>query len=203
MRNLTNKFKSEAGCPVDLVSAKTELEIDSFGAPNACRIYIDYKNVAAKPISAVKFRMGYVDEQEIVRRFFKGDDEHQIAPGDKAHKQWRVGADPRTAYVAIRAIAVKFSDGSEWRSEKFKDPAAPGTANTSGSAAGSDAEVGGPDPAVSVPSSGQSQSDSASNNSSESSSSASSGSGEVARSQAASGSSPATSPESDKSNGGY
>ncbi len=201
LRKISSQFKTEPGCPVDLVSAKTELEIDSFGAPSACRIYLDFKNCSAKQISAVKFRMGYIDEQEKIRRTFVGDDAHLIAPEGQAHQQWRVGVDPKTAYVVIRAIAVKYGDGSEWRSEKFKNPRA-----TPEGAEGADpgsAEVGATDPDGLSAGAKEKQSAPASNDQRGSSSGSAGGAGEPATTPSGSDSSSSTSGQSDKSGGGY
>jgi hypothetical protein len=127
LRNVTNQFRTEAGCPVQVVSAKTELEIDPLGAPMACRIYIDYKNVSAKTVNGAKFRIGYIDGQEQIRGSFHAPDGHIIEPGGVVHQKWRGDkVDPRTAYVLIRCLAARYSDGSMWESEKMKD-LAPGT----------------------------------------------------------------------------
>lgn len=146
-RSISNKFKSEAGCPVDLVSAKTDLEIDPFGTPIACRIYIDYKNNSSKPISGVKFRIGYIDTEEKIRGVFHAPDAHVLEPGASAKAKWRgERIDPRTAYVMIRVLVARYSDGSEWDSEKLKD-LAPGTGGSSST--NSDSFSGGAPPSSS------------------------------------------------------
>lgn len=135
-RNLANQFKSEAGCPVDVVSAKTILDIDSFGTPVDCRIYIDYKNTSSKGLSGVKFRIGYVDSEEKMRGTFHAPDGHVLDPGASASAKWKgERVDPRTDHVVIRVLGARYSDGSMWESEKVKG-LAPGTVGA-GSAAGS------------------------------------------------------------------
>lgn len=168
LRNISNQFKTEPGCPVDLISAKTELEIDSFGQAAACRIYIDYKNASAKQISAVKFRFGYIDDQEHIRRTFAGDDSRGAVPDGKGHQQWRVGVDPKASYVVIRPIAVKFADGTVWQSEKFKNP----LANPQAAADDSSPEAGATEPGARASESDGKQSESSLNHDKKSSSGA-------------------------------
>lgn len=119
LRDVPNNFKSEAGCPVEVVSAKTVLEIDPVGMPMACRVYIDYKNVSAKSLAGVRFRIGYVDAEEQVKGTFHAPDGSQLAPGAQGHGKWRgERVDPRTKSVIIRGLMARFSDGSIWESEK-------------------------------------------------------------------------------------
>lgn len=127
LRNLNNQFKTESGCPVEVVKATTTLEIDPIGTPMACRIYIDYKNVSTKPVSGVKFRIGYIDAEEKVRGTFHAPDGHVLEPGGMASAKWRgEKIDPRTASVLIRVLVARYSDGRIWESEKMKG-LAPGT----------------------------------------------------------------------------
>ncbi len=127
LRNLNSQFKGEAGCPVQVVSSKTVLEIDPIGTPMACRIYLDYKNSSAKTISGVKFRIGYIDGDEKIRGTFHAPDGHVLEPGGTASAKWRGDkVDPRVASTMIRVLVVRYSDGSTWESEKMKD-LAPGT----------------------------------------------------------------------------
>ncbi|MBX9690173.1 MAG: hypothetical protein K2X27_25905 [Candidatus Obscuribacterales bacterium] len=124
---MTYKFKSEAGCPVDIVSARTSLEIDPIGAPMACRIYVDYKNISNKSLAGVKFRIGYIDSEDKVRGTFHAADGQSLSPASVAKAKWRGDkVDPRTASVMIRVLVARFSDGSLWESEKMKE-LAPGT----------------------------------------------------------------------------
>lgn len=122
LRAVPNQCVSEADCPVVLNSAKTELEVDPFGTPGACRIYIDYKNVGPKPLNAVKFRVGYIDAEEKVRGIFHAPDNKVVEPGAQVAAKWRgEKVSPSTRYVKIRVLLVRFADGSLWQSEKMKD----------------------------------------------------------------------------------
>lgn len=119
LRDAPNKFKSEPGCPVDVISARTTLEIDAVGTPMACRIYIDYKNISSKPLSGVKFRVGYVDAEDQVRGTFHAPDGAVVEPGGTGHGKWRGDkVDPRTKSIMIRGLMARYSDGTMWESEK-------------------------------------------------------------------------------------
>ena len=108
LRNLNSQFKTEAGCPVQVISSKTDLEIDPIGTPMACRIYIDYKNTSAKTVSGVKFRIGYIDAEEKIRGSFHAPDGHVLEPGGTASAKWRgEKIDPRTARVLIRVLVCQ------------------------------------------------------------------------------------------------
>lgn len=132
LRDLSNQFKAEAGCPVGMISAKTQLEIDPFGTPIACRIYLDYKNTSSKTISGVKFRLGYVDSEEKVRGTFHAPDGQALEPGASASAKWRgERVDPRTKSVLIRVLLCRYADGSVWESVKLK-----GLAEGTGGSAG-------------------------------------------------------------------
>lgn len=112
---------NETGCPVAINSAKAKLELDPFGAPLAARIYIDYKNVSEKPISAVKFRIGYVDAEGQLRGTFHAPHAMPLAPGAQSAEKWRGDRlDPRTSSIKVRTLFVKFTDGIIWESEKVK-----------------------------------------------------------------------------------
>ncbi len=142
LRALDNQFKTESGCPVQVVSAKTLLEIDPIGAPMACRIYIDYKNTSERTVSGVKFKIGYIDSEENIRGTFHAPDGHQLAPGATASAKWRGDkVDPRTARVMIRVLVARYADGSSWESDKLKG-LAPGTGGSSSTAGGSPSGTG-------------------------------------------------------------
>ena len=145
LRNLNNQFRTEAGCPVQVISAKTDLEIDPFGTPMACRIYIDYKNTSTKPVSGVKFRIGYIDAEEKVRGTFHAPDGHVVEPGGQTSAKWRGDkVDPRTSSVLIRVLLARYSDGTIWESEKVKG-LAPGTGGQPASRDSVPAAPAGPD----------------------------------------------------------
>lgn len=112
-------FKSEPGCPVDVVSAKTTLEIDPVGVPMACRVYIDYTNVSNKALAGVRFRIGYIDGEDQVCGTFHAPDGSSLAPGGSGHGKWRGDkVHPKTRKVMIRGLMARFADGTMWESEK-------------------------------------------------------------------------------------
>jgi hypothetical protein len=154
LRTLSNQFKTEAGCPVQVVSAKTDLEIDPIGTPVACRIYIDYKNVSTRTVTGVKFRIGYIDGEEKIRGFFHAPDGHVLEPGAQSSARWRGDkVDPRTSRVMLRVLVARFSDGSVWESEKMKE-LAPGTGGPNSGTGGSVSPGpagGAAEPAAAVP----------------------------------------------------
>ena len=119
LRDVPYVFKQEPGCPVDVISAKTTLEIDAVGLPMACRVYIDYTNVSNKALSGVRFRIGYIDGEEQVVGTFHAPDGSSLAPGGSGKGKWRgERVDPRTKKVMIRGLMARFSDGTMWESEK-------------------------------------------------------------------------------------
>lgn len=144
LRDVPYIFKAEPGCPVDVISAKTTLEIDPVGIPMACRVYIDYTNVSHKTLSGIRFRIGYIDGEEEVRGTFHAPDGSTVPPGGTGKGKWRgERVDPRTKKVMIRGLMARFSDGTVWESEKsegglIKPTPQPGQegAKTSGGAGG-------------------------------------------------------------------
>lgn len=146
LRDVQNQFIPEAGCPVRIVKAETRLEVDSFGAPMACRIYIDYTNTSDRPLQGVKFRLGYIDRDGKVRGMFHAPDGRPLSPAGQASCKWRGDkVDPRTALVKIRVLTARFADGTVWESEKMKDVAKPPGAE--GAVSGGDSFAGGGGPA--------------------------------------------------------
>lgn len=126
LRRLGPDFVGEPGCPVVAVGARTELEVDGFGAPIAARHYVDYRNVGNRPIAAVKFRIGYIDDAGKIRGTFHAPDTRIVEPGGQASQKWRgEKVDPRTAAIKMRVLQVKFSDGELWESVKAREVAAP------------------------------------------------------------------------------
>lgn len=120
LKRFNPQFVSEPGCPVEVVSASTEMEMDPFGTPVAARHYIDYRNTSGRPITAVKFRIGYVaDDGRIHQPYLNGFDKHDLQPGEQASQKWRGDkVDPRTAAIKMRVLKVSFADGSIWESAK-------------------------------------------------------------------------------------
>jgi hypothetical protein len=135
LRKLQPQFVTEPGCPVEVVAANTELEVDPFGAAMAARHYIDYRNVSGQPVAAVKFRIGYVDDQgRVSLPYLNAPDAHVLSPGESASQKWRgEKLNPRTREVKIRVLMVKLADGSVWESQKLRESAgAAGAASNGG-----------------------------------------------------------------------
>ncbi len=136
MRTVNNQVKGEVGCPVEVISAKTVLEIDPIGTPMACRIYLDFRNTSAKTITGVKFRIGYVDSEDQIRGSFHAPDGHMLEPGASSKNQWKgEKVDPRTVSVVIRPLVARYADGSKWQSAKMEE-LAPGTGGDPAAATG-------------------------------------------------------------------
>lgn len=118
---MPNQFVLEEGCPVEVSSAKTQMEVDPFGTPCACRVYIDYRNIGEKPVNGVKFRLGYVDIDGKIGGLFHAPDGKLVSPGGQASGKWRgEKVSPTTKLVKIRVLLVRFSDGSLWKSQKLE-----------------------------------------------------------------------------------
>src|SRR5215471_6113491 len=62
LREMMTEFVPEPGCPVSVSAARTEIEVDPFGAPMASRIYITYRNDSSKAMAGVRFRVRFSDE---------------------------------------------------------------------------------------------------------------------------------------------
>ncbi len=112
----------EPGCPVEITGGRTELGFDSFGLPVFGKTYIDYKNAGEKAISAVKFRVRYLDKAGASRGTFHANDEAFVpqgaaASGKFAHYKLR----SNIQQAKIRVLAIKFSDGSTWESVRMKE----------------------------------------------------------------------------------
>ncbi|MBZ0188854.1 MAG: hypothetical protein K8F91_21605 [Candidatus Obscuribacterales bacterium] len=121
-RAVEAQFYPEKGCPVDLVAVRSVLELDPFGAPVASKIYITYKNNSSKPISAVKFKLRYVDSQGKDKGTFHGPHSAMLSPGQTSSQKWRreVSLSPAITGFKVRILRVKWADGSEWHSAKTK-----------------------------------------------------------------------------------
>lgn len=123
LKRISPQFVTEAGCPIEVTGASSELELDPFGSPIAARHYIDYRNAGNRPVAAVRFRIGYVGaDGKINQPYVNGDDQHPLQPGEQASKKWRGDkVDPRTSAVKIRLLKVKFADGGVWESVKLTE----------------------------------------------------------------------------------
>jgi hypothetical protein len=126
VQSLPINFVAEPGCPIEISQSRCQLDTDPFGAPLAAKTYIDYKNAASQPIVAVKFRLRFVDSEGHDKGTFQGDDMATIAPGGVGSQKWKTEkVYPKVQALFIRVWAVKFADGSNWQSEKFKEAPMP------------------------------------------------------------------------------
>ena len=126
LKTVTSEFIPEPGCPVEVTSAKVDLEVDSFDTPIAARVYLDYHNSGDRVINAVKFRVGYIDAQGKVRGTFHAPDGNVLSPGGTASQKWRgERVDPRVQAVKVRTLQVKYADGSLWQSAKMNNVLTP------------------------------------------------------------------------------
>lgn len=120
LKGIEAQFYPEQGCPVEITSMRSVLEIDPFGAPIASRVYITYKNNSTKPVKAVKFRIRYVDASGKNLGTFHAPDGSPLAvsPGGSRANKWRKagGLHPDIASFKVRVFKVRFSDGSQWES---------------------------------------------------------------------------------------
>lgn len=122
---------------MEVTSSKVDLEVDSFDAPIAARVYLDYRNVSSKVINAVKFRVGYIDGENKVRGTFHAPDGNVVGPGSSASQKWRgERVDPRVKSIKIRALQVKFADGTLWESAKMNAVVTPNSTDTTSGAGG-------------------------------------------------------------------
>lgn len=126
VRSLQSEFILEPGCPINVSGVRTELDLDPFNAPFDARIYIDYVNNSDRPVGAVKFRVRFCDAQGNDRGTFHAPDIALSMPGGTHSQKWKYEkVDPRTASVKIRALQVKFQDGTSWQSAKMQELAIP------------------------------------------------------------------------------
>jgi len=130
VRTLPAQIVSEAGCPIAMVSTRAELDLDPFNAPIDARVYITYRNVADKPIEAAKFRIRLVDDTGNELQTFQAPEQGLTPPGaDHAAKWKREQIDPHATQLQVRALQIRFADGSTWESVKMKELAQPSGPN--------------------------------------------------------------------------
>ena len=115
---LTPSILKEDGCPVDIVSAKTLLDFNTFGTPEASRVYITYKNVSAKNIFSVNFRVRFTDNAGADLGTFQGSRTCTVLPDGESSEKWRKEAvlNPKISSYKVRVLQIKFEDGSQWES---------------------------------------------------------------------------------------
>lgn len=123
-RAIESAFYPESGCPVEVTSIRSVLEVDPFDAPIAGRVYITYKNISQKSIKAVKFRVRFSDTQGLDKGTFHAPDGAVmgVGPGSTRSKKWRKegGLGPDIQKLKVRVLVVKYTDGSMWESIRMK-----------------------------------------------------------------------------------
>lgn len=136
VRSLDVEFVPEPGCPVAVTSGRAELDLDPFDVPIDARIYIDYKNISERAITAVKFRLRFTDPEMKDRGTWHAPDMELLAPGASGTEKWKhERVDPRITSLKVRILQVKFQDNTNWMSVKMSELAAPGSGATSGGGA--------------------------------------------------------------------
>lgn len=137
LKGIEAQFYPEAGCPVEVTSIRSLLEIDPFGAPIASRVYITYKNNSTKPVKAVKFRIRYVDASGKNMGTFHAPDGSPVgvSPGGSRSSKWRKagGLHPDIASFKVRVFKVRYADGSEWESVRARQIEADKNSQSQGS----------------------------------------------------------------------
>jgi hypothetical protein len=136
VRNVAVDFIPEPGCPIGPMAMRCELDCDAFDAPMDARVYLDYKNNSDRPVSAVKFRLRFVDGEQKDRGTF-----HVLGPaaapqgvgGVKAKRD--ITLHPSIVGLKVRVLQVKYGDGTDWTSVKMQELVQPGGASTSSGAA--------------------------------------------------------------------
>ena len=132
LKEMRTEFIPEAGCPVSVSAARTEIEVDPFGTPLASRIYITYRNDSNKTMAGVRFRVRFVDETGQDRGTLQAPHASVVAPGSTGSEKWRhERVDPRASQLKIRVLMVKFTDGSVWQTSSMPEQT-PGTAGPDG-----------------------------------------------------------------------
>ncbi len=144
VRSISCEFVPEEQCPVDMASVRCELDLDPFDAPMSSRIYADYKNTSPRPISAVKFRIRFVDAEGVERGTFHAVDSAYVAAGGTKGHKWKrdFTLDPRVVSMKVRVLQVKYAEGGDWQSVKMQELAQPGSAEPAPTPATPDSSAG-------------------------------------------------------------
>ncbi len=145
VRSISCEFVPEDQCPVDMASVRCELDLDPFDAPMSSRIYADYKNTSQRSISAVKFRIRFVDAEGVERGTFHAVDSAYVAAGGVKGHKWKrdFTLDPRVVAMKVRVLQVKYAEGGDWQSVKMQELAQPSAAApTGGSSSATSPEPG-------------------------------------------------------------
>ena len=146
VRSISCEFVPEEQCPVEMASVRCELDLDPFDAPMSSRIYADYKNSSQRSISAVKFRIRFVDAEGTERGTFHAVDSAYVAAGGTKGHKWKrdFTLDPRVVAMKVRVLQVKYAEGGDWQSVKMQELAQPSSAAPSAVPPAAGAPEGGP-----------------------------------------------------------
>ena len=117
-----------------MTSMRCDLDLDPFDAPMSSRIYLDYKNNSEKAISAVKFRVRFVDGEGKERGTFHAVDQAYTGPSGDHGQKWKrdFTLHPQVVGMKVRVLQVKYGDGSDWESTKMQELANPHGGSASG-----------------------------------------------------------------------
>lgn len=149
VRSINCDFVPEENCPVS-VTARCNLDLDPFDAPMSSKIYLDYKNIGDRAISAVKFRVRFVDGEGKDRGTFHAVDATYLTPQAERSQKWKrdFTLHPQVVAMKIRVLQVKFAEGGDWQSVKMQELAGSGSGAAPGAA---DASQGGAEPGAEAP----------------------------------------------------
>lgn len=116
---LAPSILKENGCPVDIVSAKALLDFNSFGTPESSRVYLTYKNISAKNVFSVNFRVRFTDNSGSDLGTFQGSRTCTVLPDGEGSEKWKKEGvlNPNISSYKVRVLQVKFEDGSQWDSQ--------------------------------------------------------------------------------------
>lgn len=139
VRSLTCDFVQEEGCPVTPGNLRCDVELDPFDTPTSPKIYFDYKNSSSKAISAVKFRVRFVDGEGNDKGTFHAVDSFYLQPSGDRTQKWKrdVAIHPGVTALKIRVLQVKYADGESWESVKMQELVGGNPAAAGGGGAGS------------------------------------------------------------------
>ena len=122
VRPIPSDFISEQGCPVTLSASRTELDLDPFDSPIDARLYFSYRNVSARPVAAVKFRVRFIDNTGKDLGTFQAPDGALLEPGGERSQKWKTDrVYPGAVALKVRVLEVKYADGSLWQSAKMQE----------------------------------------------------------------------------------
>lgn len=111
-----------------ITNLRCNLDLDPFDAPMSSKIYLDYKNAGAKAVSAVKFRLRFVDAAGADRGTFHAVDSFYLTPGAEHGQKWKrdFTLHPQVVAMKVRVLQVKYAEGGDWQSVKMSELAGGG-----------------------------------------------------------------------------